>query len=280
MSLNDPQWGRGSTDKESKKESENPEIKESQKEQKPSEQEQADFKPSKSQNDKGGDDLERLWDEFNRALGGMLGQGSQGAQKSRQSQSSKPGQAEEVGSDRTHSASRQEEDFQEVMKRFKQMGTGGPLRSHSNGRGLIFAAVMGIALWGATGFYIVPEGQSGIVTTFGKYTETTMPGFRWHFPIPVQSVEIVDVSSVRTVEVGALGRAHREAEALMLTDDENIVDLRFNVQYRIKPGDGAMNYIFRSKNPDDSVLHSAESAMREVVGRLTVSYTHLTLPTT
>ena len=268
MSLNDPQWGRGSTDKESKKESENPEIKESQKEQKPSEQEQADFKPSKSQNDKGGDDLERLWDEFNRALGGMLGQGSQGAQKSRQSQSSKPGQAEEVGSDRTHSASRQEEDFQEVMKRFKQMGTGGPLRSHSNGRGLIFAAVMGIALWGATGFYIVPEGQSGIVTTFGKYTETTMPGFRWHFPIPVQSVEIVDVSSVRTVEVGALGRAHREAEALMLTDDENIVDLRFNVQYRIKPGDGAMNYIFRSKNPDDSVLHSAESAMREVVGRL------------
>ena len=128
--------------------------------------------------------------------------------------------------------------------------------------------MVALGLWGATGFYIVPEGQSGIVTTFGKYTETTMPGFRWHFPSPIQTVDIVDVSSVRTVEVGALGRAQREAEALMLTDDENIVDLRFNVQYRIKPGEGAMNYLFRSRNPDDSVLHTAESAMREVVGRL------------
>ena len=104
-----------------------------------------------------------------------------------------------------------------------------------------------MGLWAATGFYIVPEGQSGIVTTFGKYTQTTMPGFRWHLPWPIEEVNIVDVSSVRTVAIGAMGRANREAEALMLTDDENIVDLRFNVQYRIKSGEGAMNYIFRSR---------------------------------
>ena len=90
---------------------------------------------------------------------------------------------------------------------------------------------------------------------------------RWHLPWPVQDVNIVDVSSVRTVAIGAMGRANREAEALMLTDDENIVDLRFNVQYRIKAGEGAMNYIFRSRDPDESVRQSAESAMREVVGR-------------
>ena len=137
----------------------------------------------------------------------------------------------------------------------------------AGGKGVTFAVVAALALWGATGFYIVPEGQSGIVTTFGKYTQTTMPGFRWHMPWPVQSADIVDVSSVRTVAIGAMGRANREAEALMLTDDENIVDVRFNVQYRIKSGDGAMNYLFRSRDPDESVRQSAESAMREVVGR-------------
>ena len=141
------------------------------------------------------------------------------------------------------------------------------LKPKSNGKGLAFALVVALGLWGATGFYIVPEGQSGIVTTFGKYTETTMPGFRWHLPWPVQNADIVDVSSVRTVAIGAAGRANREAEALMLTDDENIVDLRFNVQYRIKAGEGAMNYLFRSRHPDESVRQTAESAMREVVGR-------------
>ena len=141
------------------------------------------------------------------------------------------------------------------------------IKKQPGGRGLAFAAVVVMGLWAATGFYIVPEGQSGIVTTFGKYTQTTMPGFRWHLPWPIEEVNIVDVSSVRTVAIGAMGRANREAEALMLTDDENIVDLRFNVQYRIKSGEGAMNYIFRSRDPDESVRQSAESAMREVVGR-------------
>lgn len=132
---------------------------------------------------------------------------------------------------------------------------------------LIGAAILG---WAATGFYIVPEGQTGVVTTFGRYSETTAPGFRWHLPVPIQNVDMVDVSSVRTAELGAPGRPAREREALMLTDDENIVDMQFTVQYRIKPGDGARDYVFNIRQPERTVVQAAESAMREVVGRRTM----------
>ena len=137
------------------------------------------------------------------------------------------------------------------------------------GAGIGMSVIVGLAVlaWGATGFYIVPEGQSGIVTTFGRYAETTAAGFRWHLPMPIQDVQIVDVSSVRTTEIGFAGRSDRLREALMLTDDENIVDVQFTVQYRIKPGDGARDYVFRIRQPDLTVTQAAESAMREVVGR-------------
>lgn len=267
MSLNDPQWGRGKSDEDPKKEtSDDREVKEPQNEE--NNQDSQPQRPESSGRRNDGDDLERLWDDFNRALGNMLGQGPQGGQRNDNNTSDAQGENRSDYGRRDQNASFNKDDFRETMERFKKMGGGNMPHAQPSGKGLLFAGVIALGLWGATGFYIVPEGQSGIVTTFGKYTETTMPGFRWHAPVPIQNVEIVDVSSVRTVEVGALGRAAREAEALMLTDDENIVDLRFNVQYRIKPGEGAMNYIFRSKNPDDSVLHSAESAMREVVGRL------------
>lgn len=267
MSLNDPQWGRGKSDEDPKKEtSDDREVKEPQNEEK--NQDSQPKRPESSGRRNDGDDLERLWDDFNRALGNMLGQGPQGGQRNDNNTSDAQDENRSDYGRRDQNASFNKDEFRETMERFKKMGGGNMPHAQPSGKGLLFAGVIALGLWGATGFYIVPEGQSGIVTTFGKYTETTMPGFRWHAPVPIQNVEIVDVSSVRTVEVGALGRAAREAEALMLTDDENIVDLRFNVQYRIKPGEGAMNYIFRSRNPDDSVLHSAESAMREVVGRL------------
>lgn len=128
---------------------------------------------------------------------------------------------------------------------------------------LVFGALV---LWGATGFYIVPEGQAGVVTTFGKYTATTAPGFRWHIPVPIESVQLVDVSSVRTIDIGGPGRLR---ESLMLTDDENIVDMSFSVQYRIQPG-GARDYVFNLRSPDETVKQVAESAMREVVGRRTM----------
>ena len=128
--------------------------------------------------------------------------------------------------------------------------------------------VLGVALigWAATGFYIVPEGQTGIVTTFGRYSDATMPGFHWRFPAPVQNMQLVDVSSVRTTNIGVAQRTNRTSEALMLTDDENIVDVQFAVQYRIKSGEGAKDYLFNTRNPDVSVTQAAESAMREVVG--------------
>lgn len=270
MSLNDPQWGRGSSEEDQNKNKSSGDGKnqdpQNENNIEKDDQNRSTKNPRRSNND--GDDLERLWDEFNRALGGMLGQSQNNRHQDNRTFDAQSDDRRVYEKNNEQSNANKDDEFQEVMKRFKSMGGGHRPPVQSSGKGIAFVTAIALALWGATGFYIVPEGQSGIVTTFGKYTETTMPGFRWHFPTPIQSVDIVDVSSVRTVEVGALGRAQREAEALMLTDDENIVDLRFNVQYRIKPGEGAMNYIFRSKNPDDSVLHTAESAMREVVGRL------------
>ena len=236
MSLNDPQWGRGKSSDEQN--NDNNDGRNDNADRNDQDRDRQDGNRNRSRGQ--GDDLDRLWEEFNRALGGMLGQPERGRRPQEQ-----------------------------IRKQFESIKRMQPnfLKPKSNGKGLAFALVVALGLWGATGFYIVPEGQSGIVTTFGKYTETTMPGFRWHLPWPVQNADIVDVSSVRTVAIGAAGRANREAEALMLTDDENIVDLRFNVQYRIKAGEGAMNYLFRSRHPDESVRQTAESAMREVVGR-------------
>lgn len=105
------------------------------------------------------------------------------------------------------------------------------------------------------------------MTTFGRYTESTNAGFRWHLPYPIQDVALVDVSSVRKAEIGLRGGTQRLKEALMLTDDENIVDVMFNVQYRIKQGNGAEEFLFRTRDPMGAVVQTAESAMREVVGR-------------
>ena len=149
-------------------------------------------------------------------------------------------------------------------------GLGG-LKPNGKGAGIGLSAVIGVIalIWLGSGFYIVPEGQVGVVTTFGKYSETTRPGFRWRLPWPVQSSELVNILQVQRAEVGTRGRAERAKEALMLTDDENIVDIQFEVQYRIKD-EGATDYLFNSRNPTAAVMQSAESAMREVVGRKTM----------
>ena len=259
MSLNDPRWGRGDSD-ESEEKKNAPDSQDRGADRGDDRGSEKNTSPKKNE----GDDLDRLWDEFNRALGGMLGQG-RGRSDDRDQQGSYEQKQEEPR--RESNGTSAQDQFKKQFESFRKMQPPRFMKKQPGGRGAAFAAVVLVGLWAATGFYIVPEGQSGIVTTFGKYTETTMPGFRWHLPWPVQDVNIVDVSSVRTVAIGAMGRANREAEALMLTDDENIVDLRFNVQYRIKAGEGAMNYIFRSRDPDESVRQSAESAMREVVGR-------------
>ncbi|MHB1144312.1 MAG: FtsH protease activity modulator HflK [Thiobacillus sp.] len=130
--------------------------------------------------------------------------------------------------------------------------------------GLLIGAL--VLVWVASGFYIVDTGQRGMVLRFGKYVETTEPGPRWHLPWPVESREIVNVDQVRTVEIGYRNNVKSKVlkESLMLTDDENIIDLQFAVQYILKD---PVEFLFVNRSPEDSALQIAETAMREIVGK-------------
>ncbi len=135
-----------------------------------------------------------------------------------------------------------------------------------------FLPILGLVLllWVATGFYIVDQGSRGVVLRFGQHVETTMPGPRWHMPFPIESVNVVNMEQVRTIEIGyrsADGGAVRSKElkeSLMLTDDENIIDLQFAVQYNLK---NVEDSLFSNRSAEDSVRGIAESAIREVVGK-------------
>jgi len=137
------------------------------------------------------------------------------------------------------------------------------------GAGLLLGLI--VAVWLASGFYIVNEGQRGVVLRFGKLAETTMPGPRWHLPYPIETAEVVNVAGVRTVEVGYRNNVKSKVlkESLMLTDDENIVDVQFAVQYVLK---SPTDYLFNSRVPDDAVLQAAETAVREIVGKSSMDF--------
>jgi len=134
----------------------------------------------------------------------------------------------------------------------------------------ILAVVM--LIWLGTGFYIVDQGSLGVVSRFGKMLdETTEPGPRWHLPYPVESVSVVNMEQVRRLEVGYRSSAEgggsktkQPREALMLTEDENIIDLQFAVQYNLK---NAKHYLFNNRSTDTAVMSAAETAIREVVGK-------------
>src|SRR5881296_1555823 len=132
------------------------------------------------------------------------------------------------------------------------------------GAGALFALVL--AVWLASGFYIVVEGQRGVVLSFGRFSQETGPGLRWRLPWPIQSNEIVNLQQVRTLEIGYRNNVRTKVlkESLMLTDDENIVDLQFAVQYVVTD---ATKYIFNVRRPDESAMQIAETAMREVIGK-------------
>ena len=123
-------------------------------------------------------------------------------------------------------------------------------------------------VWLATGFYIVDQGSRGVVLTFGENTAITLPGPRWHVPYPIETVEIVNQEQVRTIEVGyrslGEGATQQLKESLMLTGDENIIDLQFAVQYNLK---SVEDFLFNNRSVEGSVRGAAETAIREVVGK-------------
>jgi membrane protease subunit HflK len=145
---------------------------------------------------------------------------------------------------------------------------GGNYRPDMRGAGITASVVIFIValIWLASGAFIVQEGQAGVVTTFGRYDRTTGPGFNWRWPYPFQSHETVNVSQVRTAEIGyrANVRNKQPREALMLTDDENIIDIQFAVQYTLKD---PVAWVFNNRDQDETVRQVAETAIREVVGK-------------
>lgn len=185
---------------------------------------------SNGRND-GPPDLDELWRDFNRKLSGLFGGRGSG----------KPPEPREDGPS-----------FQPDMK------------SAGVGVGLIGFVVL--VIWAGSGFFIVQEGQQAIITTFGRYSSTVDAGFQWRFPYPFQAHDTVAVTQLRSIEVGrnSIGQTTGLRDSSMLTQDENIIDIRFTVQFRLKD---AKDYLFENRDPDKAVEQASESAVREIVGR-------------
>lgn len=157
-------------------------------------------------------------------------------------------------------------DFDEMLKRFKARFSG---KSSGSGKppgglplpngmfGLLLAAVA--LLWLASGFYVVDEQERAVVLRFGHFVETTDPGLRWRKPWPIEREEIVNVTGVRSVK----------DQAVMLTKDENIIDVELSVQYRVS---SVEDYLFNLEDPDMTLRQATKSAVREVVGQSTMDF--------
>lgn len=132
--------------------------------------------------------------------------------------------------------------------------------------GLMGMLVVLFLAWLGSGIYIVHEGQVGVISRFGKYVYTTNPGIQWSFPSPIESYEIVNMTQVRSVEIGrrSVSQQTNLNDASMLTADENIIDVRFAVQYRIK---NAADFLFNNVDAEANVAQAAETAIREIVGK-------------
>ena len=176
-------------------------------------------------------DLDELWRDFNAKLGGLFG--------------NKNGGSEPPSNN--------------------GMPNGPDFKAARFGVGVIGAVVL--AIWLSTGFFIVQEGQQAVITQFGRYHSTVGAGFNWRLPYPFQRHELVFVTQIRSVDVGRdnIVKATGLRESAMLTEDENILEIKFAVQYRLND---ARAYLFESKNPTEAVVQSAETAVREVVGKM------------
>ena len=196
-------------------------------------------RPARGSN-QGPPDLDELWRDFNKKLGGLFG--GLGGNKPGQRPNNQPGGNGGNGGG-----------FQPDMK------------SAGIGAGLIAAVV--VLIWLGTGFFIVQEGQQAVITQFGKYKSSVGAGFNWRLPYPIQKHELIFVTQIRSVDVGrdTVIKATGLRESAMLTEDENIVEIKFAVQYRLSD---ARAFLFESKNPGEAVVQAAETAVREVVGKM------------
>jgi membrane protease subunit HflK len=232
FNLNDPRWGRDDSTGDGKTPTDNSSS--------PPEDEKPVVRPPNRQQGKGPNqgppDLDELWKDFNRKLSGLFGGSKNG-----------PARGGFGGGNGGGGG------FQPDMK------------SAGIGAGLIGAVA--VLIWLGTGFFIVQEGQQAVITQFGKYTSTVGAGFNWRLPYPIQRHEVVVVTQIRSVDVGrdTVIKATGLRESAMLTEDENIVEIKFAVQYRLSD---ARAYLFESKDPSMAVVQAAETAVREVVGKM------------
>jgi membrane protease subunit HflK len=176
--------------------------------------------------DGGPPDLEEMWRDFTRKLSSFFGLGRKGGEPA-------PG------------------GFQPDAR--------------SAGVGALLIALIALVVWLFSGSFIVQEGQKAVVTTFGKYSHTVEAGWSWRWPYPIQANETIDFTQTKTVEIGATNVSPSTGlrDSAMLTQDENIVDVRFSVQYSLKD---ARAFLFENKSPREAVVQASESAVREIVG--------------
>ena len=179
-------------------------------------------------------DLDELWRDFNRRLSGLFG-GNKGGGRDDRPPGGGPG------------------GFRPDMK--------------NAGVGLGLVAAVALLIWLGTGFFIVQEGQQAVITQFGRYKTTVGAGFNWRLPYPIQRQELVVVTQIRSTDVGrdSIVRSTGLRDSAMLTEDENIVEIKFAVQYRLSD---ARAYLYESKSPAETVVQVAETAVREVVGKM------------
>ncbi len=162
-----------------------------------------------------------------------------------------------------------EEMIRKSQDRVKEMIPGG---GNFSGKGFIFILGVVLLLWLASGFYRVQPNQQGVVLQFGKWISTTEAGLNWHYPYPIQTVLTPEVTNIHQINIGfrgtnAGGRVQKRAvteESLMLTGDQNIIDINLTLQWKIaEPG----QFLFNIRDPEATVKIAAESALREIIGR-------------
>jgi membrane protease subunit HflK len=149
------------------------------------------------------------------------------------------------------------------------LGGGGPRTRFTGGRGLALLGIAVVALWLASGIYRVEPDEQGVVLRFGAFNRTTLPGLNYHLPWPIESAMTPAVTRINRIEIGYRSGGPQSAngvpeESLMLTGDENIIDINFAIFWKIS---NAVDYLFNTRYPDVIVKAVAESSMREVIGR-------------